>query len=104
MVKDLVCGMGVEEDDPQTFTMVLHGRKYYFCSAECLLLFGKRPNDYGSSVPKNMTQDVVCGMDVNKDNAPQTAVYRGKTYYFCSSYCRLEFEASPKSFVEESHA
>lgn len=96
MVKDLVCGMGVEEDNPQTFTMVLRGRKYYFCSAECLLLFGKCPGDYESSAPKNMTRDAVCGMDVDKDNPPHTAVYRGKTYYFCSSYCRLEFERNPE--------
>lgn len=46
MVRDVVCGMGVEEDSPETFSMKYHGTRYFFCSADCLLLFSKAPHDY----------------------------------------------------------
>ena len=103
MANDLVCGMGVEEDDPETIIKVLGGQKYYFCSVDCMLLFSKSPGEYKSAAPKNIARDVVCGMEVDTDNPPYTGVFRGKTYYFCSSSCRIEFDASPKSFMEDSH-
>lgn len=41
MVQDIVCGMGVEEDDPRTVVKTFQGKQFFFCSAECMLLFSK---------------------------------------------------------------
>lgn len=43
--------------------------------------------------------DPVCHMTVNKSTAKFTSVYNGKTYYFCSSYCKAKFDANPESFL-----
>lgn len=104
MVKDLVCGMGVEEDSPETFSMKYHGTRYSFCSADCLLLFSRAPHDYANhrSEQKSMAKDAVCGMDVDRNNAPFMTGYNGSVYYFCSASCRQEFLYDPKQFVEKA--
>jgi xanthine dehydrogenase accessory factor len=38
--------------------------------------------------------DPVCGMTLAVGAAKETAVRDGITYYFCSSHCRKQFEAS----------
>lgn len=38
-------------------------------------------------------KDPVCGMEVNKDDALRSR-YEDRDYYFCSSSCKTEFEAS----------
>jgi hypothetical protein len=38
--------------------------------------------------------DPVCGMQVDKDNAPASTVVDGKRVYFCSDRCRERFESS----------
>lgn len=103
MVKDLVCGMGVEEDSPETFSMRYHGTGYFFCSADCLLLFSRAPQEYANhKVDKTaMARDVVCGMDLDKHNAPFMTGYNGTVYYFCSNSCRQEFLYDPNRFVEK---
>ncbi len=35
-----------------------------------------------------MAKDPVCGMNVDEKKAAGTAVYKGKTYYFCSLNCK----------------
>jgi len=40
----------------------------------------------------------VCGMDVDPVSAPK-AVFKGKTYYFCSGDDKKTFEAAPDKFV-----
>ena len=42
---------------------------------------------------------VVCGMDVDPATAPK-AVYKGKTYYFCSEDDKKTFDAAPDKFVK----
>jgi len=42
-----------------------------------------------------MAKDPVCGMNVDEAKAAATAVYQGKTYYFCSSGCKATFEKAP---------
>ncbi|MBI3892195.1 MAG: YHS domain-containing protein, partial [Candidatus Wallbacteria bacterium] len=39
-------------------------------------------------------RDVLCGMEVNAAWGPGV-VYEGETYYFCSDYCKAEFEKAP---------
>jgi YHS domain-containing protein len=45
MATDPVCGMQVEEKNPE-FESQYAGKKYYFCSEECKQQFDKRPNEY----------------------------------------------------------
>ena len=104
MVKDFVCGMGVEEDSPETFSMRYQGARYFFCSADCLLLFSRSPQEYANHKVDQaaMARDVVCGMEVDRNNAPCMTGYNGTTYYFCSEACKLEFLYGPEQFVEKS--
>lgn len=104
MVKDPVCGMGVEEDAPDTVLKIVNGEKYYFCCAECMLLFSRNPQQYEQSTSKYCERDPVCGMAVDVDNPPYTALFQGQTYYFCSASCLIHFDASPNRFVEGRHA
>ncbi|MGH3222863.1 MAG: permease [Streptosporangiaceae bacterium] len=48
---------------------------------------------------KGYATDVVCGMQVEKANAPATAAHDGHTFYFCSDRCRDRFTASPAAFA-----
>jgi YHS domain-containing protein len=50
----------------------------------------------GASGPQ---KDPVCGMEVNPKDAAGASVYRGRTYYFCSSSCRDKFEQAPGRYV-----
>src|SRR5579884_1503125 len=45
-----------------------------------------------------MTTDPVCGMKVDEKSAAGKAVYKGTTYYFCSSSCLQKFEATPTDY------
>ena len=103
MVKDIVCGMGIEEHDPETFVKSFRGKKFYFCSSECMSLFSKDPEDYlhPTVPPMAMARDPVCGMEVDENNAPCTSVHSGKTYYFCCNTCKHAFEREPERFIEE---
>jgi xanthine dehydrogenase accessory factor len=43
--------------------------------------------------------DPVCGMTVSVAGARETAVYEGRTYYFCGAHCRKRFEADPARYL-----
>jgi Cu+-exporting ATPase len=47
-----------------------------------------------------MVKDPVCGMNVDETKAAGTAVYKGKTYYFCSAACKAKFEKEPDKHVK----
>ena len=47
-----------------------------------------------------MAIDPVCLMTVDKDEAKGTSEYEGKTYYFCSTGCKVEFDDDPGRFVQ----
>jgi YHS domain-containing protein len=106
MVKDIVCGMGVEEDDPDSFSKMFNGTAFYFCSPECMMLFSKDPQDYINPDDRRettMALDLVCGMEVDENNPPFSAVYKGKTYYFCCNSCKREFERDPERFIKKKN-
>lgn len=42
-----------------------------------------------------MPIDPVCGMTVDEQTAPATAVHNGTTYYFCAPGCKRTFEKDP---------
>lgn len=50
---------------------------------------------------KNMVEmaiDPVCGMSIDKENAPAQASMNGRTFNFCANGCRDEFLADPAQF------
>ena len=49
---------------------------------------------------RNQIIDVVCGMRVNPIVTPHNVPHRnGITYYFCSAYCKEQFEAAPAAYI-----
>jgi len=47
-----------------------------------------------------LAKDPVCGMQVDERTAMYKTLYGGKTYYFCASTCKAEFEANPRKYVK----
>jgi Cu+-exporting ATPase len=49
---------------------------------------------------KNTTteKDPVCGMKIEAATAAGRTEYKGKTYYFCSSKCKGEFDRSSEQY------
>ena len=45
--------------------------------------------------------DPVCGMQVERANAPATDSYEGRPYFFCSDRCAERFAAEPASFARK---
>ncbi len=47
--------------------------------------------------------DPVCGKKVNEADAPGGhATYAGQKYYFCSGFCRKNFEQDPGKFIGQT--
>ena len=46
-----------------------------------------------------MAIDPVCGMTVDEETAPATAVHNGTTYYFCAPGCKRTFEKNPEAVL-----
>jgi YHS domain-containing protein len=46
--------------------------------------------------------DVVCKMKVDKSVIDKSE-YKGKTYYFCSPYCKNEFDKDPEKFLNSQN-
>lgn len=44
-------------------------------------------------------RDPVCGMMVDRANAPATTEHDGQAYYFCSIECREAFDLSPERYA-----
>lgn len=59
----------------------------------------KKLSRFGFSVkPKNQGHiDPVCGMEASSNLFK--ADYQGKSYYFCSDYCRQQFEKNPEDYI-----
>ena len=49
-----------------------------------------------------MARDIVCGMEVEEDKAAASSEYKGKEYYFCSEYCKKEFDQNPEKYISAS--
>jgi Cu+-exporting ATPase len=45
-------------------------------------------------------KDVVCGMTIEEKDAGGRSVYKGRTYYFCSKACKMEFDDNPSKYVK----
>ena len=57
--------------------------------------------DYSRGEPeKPVSVDIVCGMNVDENAAPGGhSRYAGQTYYFCSDFCRKNFEQDPGKYI-----
>ena len=52
--------------------------------------------------PKAATvTDPVCGMQIDPAKATNKTEYKGKTYYFCSDYCKKSFDANPEAALNK---
>jgi len=49
-----------------------------------------------------MPMDPVCHMEVEPEEAPAKAEYKGKTYYFCAPGCKVAFEKDPEKYLQQS--
>lgn len=51
-----------------------------------------------------MAKDPVCGMEIDvelaEDLGAETLEYDGTVYYFCSVFCREQFEEDPERYLE----
>ncbi len=47
----------------------------------------------------DLVKDPVCGMMVDPHTTPHRAEFNGRTYYFCSDGCRVQFEANPERYL-----
>lgn len=48
-----------------------------------------------------MVKDPVCGMMIKEEEAAAKSEYKGKTYYFCSNHCKMEFDKNPEKYVKD---
>ena len=46
-----------------------------------------------------MAKDPVCQMEVYERDAEDTSQYRGRTFYFCSTACREQFDQDPEQYA-----
>jgi YHS domain-containing protein len=44
-------------------------------------------------------KDPVCGMDVDTETSSLSIEYEGKTYWFCSKGCLLDFREDPARYL-----
>jgi len=51
---------------------------------------------------ENIATDPVCGMSVNKTDAPAKMDYQRRTYYFCIDDCRKKFAENPSRYLTGS--
>lgn len=49
-----------------------------------------------------MARDPVCGMQVDEQQAVATAQHQGRTFYFCSTDCRQQFQQAPEQYARQS--
>ena len=58
--------------------------------------------NYHDKEVMHMVKDPVCGMEIDPAQAAGSAVYEGKTYYFCAPGCQKAFEKEPKKYLGQS--
>ena len=46
-----------------------------------------------------MAKDPICGMKVDEKKAAGSSSYSSKTYYFCSPFCKNEFDKNPTKYA-----
>lgn len=46
--------------------------------------------------------DPVCGIKVDEEKAAGQSEYENRTYYFCASFCKRNFDRNPEKYVEQN--
>jgi Cu+-exporting ATPase len=46
-----------------------------------------------------MAKDLVCGMEIKKEEAAGISNYKGEVYYFCSKICKEKFDKNPEKYI-----
>jgi YHS domain-containing protein len=56
----------------------------------------------GTKAKKNgqLAKDLVCGMDIDSEDAAGQSDYQGKTYYFCAPGCKRRFDSNPQEYAK----
>jgi YHS domain-containing protein len=49
-----------------------------------------------------MTQDPVCHMDIDENNAEYISHHNGQKYYFCSDACKESFDKEPERYAKSA--
>ncbi len=67
---------------------------------------GMAPVDPATAVPVPeggfaLDIDPICDMSVKGEPVAATFTYEGKTYGFCSVFCKESFEKDPKKYLEQ---
>ncbi|MDO8734065.1 MAG: YHS domain-containing protein [Elusimicrobiota bacterium] len=50
-----------------------------------------------------MLKDPVCGMQVKPESTKGTTEYKSEIYYFCTEYCKEEFERNPNKYLKKKN-
>lgn len=48
-----------------------------------------------------MIIDPVCGMEIKDISKAEKMEYKGKTYYFCTTLCKIQFEHDPEKYIKK---
>jgi YHS domain-containing protein len=48
-----------------------------------------------------MERDPICGMDVDRERAAAQSEYSGRTFYFCSTACKSQFDKNPIRYARQ---
>ena len=114
---DPVCGMkvNIEKAGAAGRLTPFGGKNYYFCNDGCKRLFDQEPAKYleklkqdnrpaqGSHPAKTTAVDLVCGMDVDIEEAKTEKLfteYQKEIYYFCGEGCKEGFDKNPADYVK----
>lgn len=46
--------------------------------------------------------DPVCGMEIKDTSKAEKFEYEGKTYYFCTTLCMVQFQNEPEKYIEKN--
>jgi len=46
-------------------------------------------------------RDSVCGMEIKNTIKAPAFVYKGKSYFFCSDLCKIQFEQNREKYVKK---
>jgi uncharacterized membrane protein YraQ (UPF0718 family)/YHS domain-containing protein len=95
---------GIPADRPENF-VTTHFKWNYttFLNIAALALFAflyalyRNRERHGGS--REYAIDPVCGMQVERANAPARAIHEGHTYSFCADRCRERFEREPDRYT-----
>jgi YHS domain-containing protein len=49
-----------------------------------------------------MVQDPVCGMEIKDTPKAISLIHKGKTFFFCTDLCKIQFEQNPEKYIKKS--